>query len=172
MTHSNYLGERISFGGTGALAAAGDPSVWDKITPEQQMWVGATLVKLNDLIVKATKTTCPDFGSTVNASLKCFQYWFNAGPKGAITKADGSKLLLRTDGYLDQETLDTLIAVTKLTANVKNFPTPFPATPTAIEKKGLSTGAMVGIGVAGATVLGGIIYAATRGKKARRSRRK
>ncbi len=46
-------------------------------------------------------------------------------------------------------------------------PQPLPA---AVEKKSLSTGAVVGIGLVAATVAGGITYAATREPKRRRRR--
>jgi len=45
-------------------------------------------------------------------------------------------------------------------------PATAPASPTTVvvtPPSGLSTGAVVGIGLAGAAVLGGIVYAATRG---------
>lgn len=170
------VSEQISFNGTGVgfnfpgLAAANDPSVWEKLTPEQQTWVRDALVKLNNLIVQTTKTTCPTFGPSVTAAGGCFQQWFNANTKGAYTKADGSKLVLRTDGVFDQDTLDALITITGVYG--KDFQAPFPGASTIAEKKKLSTGAMVGIGLAVAAVGGGAVYYATRGKKSRRSRRR
>jgi hypothetical protein len=157
------IGERLSFG----VAGPADPSVWEALTRAQQEWVAASLIKLNNLIVQTTKTTCPTFGPTITAAGGCFQQWFNASTKGAMTKADGSKLVLRTDGVFDQDSLDALITITGM--HGKDFQTPFPAG-APIEKKGLSTGAMVGIGVVGAAALGGIIYAVTR-KPRRKTRR-
>lgn len=168
------LGEQITFGGRGArgfaLAAAGDPDVWATLGPNQQAWVTDALVKLNDLIVRTTKTTCPTWAPSITAAGKCFQFWFN-GAKVGLTKPNGSPLVLRTDGVFDQDTFDALRTVVGM--NPKDFPTPFPGTAllgVTEEKKGLSTGAMVGIGVVGATVIGGIAYAATR--KPRRSARR
>lgn len=168
------VGEQISFGGAHtrgfSLAAAGDPDAWVQLDAGQQTWVMNTLVKLNDQIFKATNTTCPTFGPSITAAGGCFQRWFNAQKMG-LTKRDGSPVVLRTDGVFDQDTLDALRTVVALHA--ADFPTPFPGTEmpgTGIEKKKLSTGAMVGIAAAGATVLGGIAYVATR-KKSRRKRR-
>lgn len=175
---SSGIGERISFGGRGvlgfSLAAAGDPDVWTKLTTEQQTWIVQTLSKFNDLIVKSTGTTCPTWGPSITAAGGCFQHWFNAAKMG-MTKPDGSPIVLRTDGVFDQDTLDVLRTAVGL--HPKDFPTPFPGTTlpgeTGTGEKKLSTGAMVGIGVAGATVLGGIVYAATRkrGGGRRKSRR-
>lgn len=165
---SSGVGEQLSFG-SGALAGAGDPSVWEKLSRAQQEWVAASLIKLNNLIVTTTKTTCPTFGPSVTAAGGCFQAWFNSSTKGAMTKADGSKLVLRTDGVFDQDTLDALITITGM--HGKDFQVPYPAG-AALEKKGLSTGAMVGVGVAGVAVLGGIAYYAMRGKKTRRGGKK
>jgi hypothetical protein len=160
-TMSNYHHPGLGY----ALAMAGDPSVLEKLTQAQQTWVSDTLIKLNSLIVAATKTTCPTFGQSFAGRIACFQQWYNKGPT-TLTKADGSKFVLRTDGTLDQETLTVLIGVAGL--NAKDFPVPFPGmTPTAIEKKGLSKGAMWGIGLALAAVGGGAVYYATR-KKTRR----
>jgi len=170
-------GERLAFGGIGmpgfALAAAGDPDVFTGLTAAQKQWVVDTLVKLNDLIVKSTHTTCPTFGPSVTAAGGCFQGWFNSSNLG-FTKADGSPLRLRTDGVFDQDTLDALRTVAAL--DPTNFPTPFPGTQLpgttgTGEKKGLSTGAMVGIAAGGVAVIGGIAYLATRKSKKSRRRR-
>lgn len=160
------LGERISFGGSGArgfsLAAAGDPDAWIQLTPDQQTWVMNALVTLDANIRKATGTTCPTFGPSITAAGTCFQNWFNSAKLG-LTKRDGTPLTLRTDGVFDQDSLDALRTVAAL--NAKDFPTPFPGTEmagTGTAKQGLSTGAMFGIAAAGATVIGGGIYVATR----------
>lgn len=166
----------LSFGGVGtsgfALAAAGDPEVWTKLSSAQQTWVMNTLSTLNDLIVKSTGTRCTSWGPSVTAAGGCFQGWFN-GARFGLTKPDGSPIVLRTDGVFDQDTLDALR--TAVAMNPKDFPTPFPGTSLpglTGEGKKLSTGAMVGIGVAGVTVLGGIAYAVTRGGKRKIRRRR
>jgi hypothetical protein len=171
------IGELISLGGVGVsgfgIGAPGDPDVFAKLTDAQQKWVVDTLVKLDAKIRETTHTTCPTFGPSVTAAGGCFQGWFNAQNLG-LTKPDGSKVVLRTDGVFDQDTLDALRTVAAL--HGKDFPTPFPGTAlpglTGTGEKRLSTGAMVGIGLAGVTAVGGIIYAATRGGKTRRRRRR
>jgi len=167
------IGEQISFGNVGvrgfAIGAAGDPDAWVQLNKEEQTWVMNTLVKLDALIRAATKTSCPSFGPNITGASLCFQAWFNS-QKFGLTKRDGSPVVLRTDGVFDQDTLDALRTVAGM--NPKDFPTPFPGTEMAGtgEKKKLSTGAMFGIAAAGATAVGGIIYAATRKGKARRRR--
>lgn len=166
------LGERVSFGGVGALGYAlesvGDPEIWTKLTGAQQTWVVDTLVKLNELIVNTTHTSCPTWAPAIDRASGCFQAWFNAAKMG-FTKQDGSLLVLRTDGVFDQDTLDALRTVAAL--NPQDFKTPFPGTSLpGPEKKGLSTGAMVGIGVAGVAAVGGIAYVAMGGKKKKRRR--
>lgn len=169
-------GQQISFGRAGvvagfALRAAGDPDVWTKLSADQQKWIQDTLTKLNNIIYQKTGTTCASWGPSITAAGGCFQMWFNANMKG-LTKADGSPLVLRTDRVFDQDTLDALRTVAAL--NPPDFPTPFPGTslpgttPQAEEKKGLSTGAMAGIAVAGAATIGGVAYLATRKKSRRR----
>jgi len=149
-----------------ALAAAGSPDIWSALNGEQQTWVTNTLTALNDRIV-ASSSKCTTWGSSTG-SIACFQGWFNStiNPR----QADQPKPL-RTDGAFDQSTLDALI----MTAGFRpaDFPTKFPAgtrqiTADTAAEKGLSTGAMVGGGLAVAAVVGGILYAATRGKKSRR----
>ena len=172
------LGEQVSFGGRGvrafALAAAGDPDIWGTLTVPQQTWIANTLAKLNDLIVKSTGTTCPQWSPSIHGAGYCFQAWFNSQRFG-LTKPDGSTVVLRTDGTFDQDTLDALR--TTVSMNPKDFPTPYPGTQLAGEtgtgEKKLSTGAMVGIAAGGAAMLGGVVYVATRkgGRKSRRSRR-
>lgn len=167
---TGLLNDRISYNGAGvsgfSLGAAGDPEVWTKLTAAQQAWVSATLIKLNDLIVKATGTTCPTWGPSITAAGGCFQNWFNANNPG-FTKPDGSKLVLRTDGVFDQDTLSALQTIAG--TNPTDFPTPYPSAMGAPEKKKLSTAAMVGIAAGGAAVIGGVAYLATR-KKSRRRR--
>lgn len=154
-----------------ALAAAGDPEVWTKLTPEQQTWVRNVLVRLNTRIVQVTKTTCPTWGPAIPAAAGCFQAWFNAtNPTTSGGGWTGGTRRLRTDGVFDRDTLDALITTRQIHA--ADFPILFPGSPPEAEKKGLSTGAMVGIGVVGATALGGVIYAATRKGGRRKARRR
>lgn len=171
------LGEQISFGGTNALGfaglgKAGDPEVWTKLTVAQQTWVMNALVKLNDMVARATYSKCPTFGPSITAAGGCFQIWWNWWID--TNKMPATKL--RTDGVFDQDTLNALITTTKLHA--ADFPEPFPSAaalpPPLAEKKKLSTGAMAGIAAAGAAGIGGIIYVATRksGRKRGRGRKR
>lgn len=168
------IGERISFGGAGALGfALSGPEVWTTLGAQQQSWVMNTLVKLNDLIIAQTGKRCAMWGPSVSAAGNCFQYWFNDAKLG-LTRPDGSPVVLRTDGVFDQDTLNALITVAGL--NQKDFPTPFPGgelppPPPSLEKKKLSTGAIAGLAAGGLAVAGGIVWAATRKKsKSRRSK--
>jgi hypothetical protein len=167
------MNERISYGRpTGrrhfSLAAAGDPEVWSSLSTAQQTWVMNTLVTLNNLIVQTTGTTCPTFGPSVTAAGGCFQAWYNTN----YLPLNPQAVALRTDGVFDQDTLNALRLIAAL--DPSNFPEPLPGTELpgtgVVAKKKLSTGAMVGIGLAGAAVVGGIAWAATRGGKARRRR--
>lgn len=162
------LGEQVSFGGSAvrgfSLAAAGDPDAWTQLAPDQQKWVTSSILALDGKIRAQTGTACPGMSSgSITGIAGCFQNWFNSSKLG-LTKADGSPLTLRTDGVFDQDSLDALRTVAAL--NPKDFPTPFPGTEMAgtgtVAKPGLSTGAIVGIAAGGATVLGGVIYVATR----------
>lgn len=177
------IGEQISFGGNAVLGfgigAMGDPEVWTKLSNAQQTWLWATLQKLNDLIVQSTGTTCPTWGPAITAAGGCFQSWYNAN----YLPLNPAAIQLRTDGVFDEDTLCALIMQAAL--NPQAFPTPFPdpekrycrvpgAPVPEEEKKKLSTGAMVGIGVAGVAVVGGIGYVVMqgRGKKRKKSRRR
>jgi hypothetical protein len=170
--------ETISFGGVGATGFAvggpSDPDVFNSLDDSQKGWVTSTLAKLNDLIVKSTGTACPTWADpttnwqqNLRAAANCFQIWWNASraaPKGAGKP-------LRTDGIVDEDTLCALQFVQA--ADPGNFAVVFPdhgrgfckppAPVTTTTKKGLSTGAMVGVSLAGAATLGGIIYAASSG---------
>lgn len=175
--------EAISFGGVGvhgfALSAAGDPDIWAQLTAAQQGWVFATLGTLNANIVKATGSMCPTWKAPSGASgvvnaAGCFQTWFNATFRGQPVTP------LRVDGVFDEATLCGLITTAQI--HSADFPTPFPdpakrycqttiTPPPAEAKKGLSTGAMAGLAVAGAAAVGGVIYITTRkGGKSRRRR--
>ncbi len=177
------IGERISFGGNTVLGfgigAMGDPEIWTKLSTEQQTWVVSTLTKLNELIVKSTGTTCPTWGPSIIAAGGCFQGWYNAN----YLPLNPAAIQLRTDGVFDEDTLCALIVQAAI--NPPEFPAAFPdpakrycQVPAAAlvpeEKKKLSTGAMVGIGIAGAAVVGGIGYAVMRrgGKKTRKKGRR
>ena len=164
------LGDQISFGGRSALGfslgAVGDPNIWTSLSPEQQAWVGATFAKLNEMIVKTTGTSCPTWAPSVDKASGCFQPWYNsmyAGSPGFVQ--------LRTDGVFDQDTLNAL----KTTALIHqaDFPTAYPEGALVTAKKGLSTGAMVGIAAAGAAAIGGVIYVVShKGGGKRKTRRK
>lgn len=165
------VGEQISFGGF-AIGSPGDPEVYSHLSAEQQAWIGAALAKLNEVIVKTTGTTCPTWAPAIPQATGCFQGWFNTNKLG-FTKADGSPLVLRTDGVFDQDTLDALRTVAALSP--KDFPTPFPGTTlpgTGETKKKLSTGAMFGIAAAGAAAIGTVGYLVTRKPRRRRNRRR
>jgi len=170
------VGEQISFGGARArgfsLAAPGDPDAWVQLTPAQQTWVVNSIRTLDSKIREQTHTTCPGMQTpSITGMAGCFQNWFNGAHLGLTNRA-GAPVVLRTDGVFDQDTLDALRTVTSLDA--KNYPTPFPGTEAAgiaPASKKLSTGAMVGIAAAGATVLGGIAYVAMHGKSKRKGRR-
>ena len=163
------LMETISFGGKGALGFAlggpGDPDVFATLTPAQQTWVQGSLVLLNSKIMTGTGTACPtwvDPGVNLKAAVNCFQLWYNLN----YGTGQGSKAL-RTDGVVDADTLASIKMIAGL--HTADFNVPFPDGAAVVPAKGLSTGAMVGIGVAGAAAVGGVIYAATR--KPRRGRR-
>jgi hypothetical protein len=167
-----FLGESISFGGVSARGFSGlgttiaeedlNKDVWTKLTPEQQTWVMNTLVKLNDLVTRQTYSKCPTFGPSITAAGGCFQIWFNWANKNSPVKP------LRTDGVWDAYTMDALL--TTVAIHPKDFPTPFPGTFVHVipKEKKLSTGAMVGWGLAGATALGGVVWAVTRKPRRRR----
>jgi hypothetical protein len=183
------IGDQISFGGRPVagfgnvalgVAAAGDPEIWTQLSPEQQTWVVGALTKLNDLIVKATGTSCPTWGPSINAAGGCFQSWYNAN----YLPLNPSAVQLRTDGVFDEDTLCALMLQAAL--NPPEFPTPFPdpekrycqapaPTPAPApepEKKKLSTGAMLGIGAAVVAVGGGTVYYLSTRKKSRRKGRR
>jgi len=167
--------EAISFGGVGtpgfALAAAGDPDIWNQLSGEQKTWLANVKEKLNALIIRETGTECKTWGpgATYAGSNKCFQNWYNSYGLNQ----------LRTDGVLDLDTLKAFIELADL--HWKDFPrfpgtvpgaiTPAPTPAAAEEKKGLSTGATAGLALGGAVIIGGIAYVATRkGGKSRRRR--
>lgn len=173
--HFSGIGEQVAFGNVGvrgfALEGPGDPEVWTHLSAAQQSWIVDTLVKLNNIIVTSTKTTCPTWAPAIDRATGCFQGWFN-GAKFGFTKSNGSPLVLRTDGVFDQDTLDALRTVAAL--NPKDFTTAFPGTElpgTGVVQKKLSTGAMAGLAAGVAAASGTVAYLATR-KKGHRSRRR
>jgi hypothetical protein len=122
---------------------------------------------------------CPPTSSGVAPAIACFQRWYNT-----TYASSGVSKTLRTDGVFDQDTLDALKMVAKL-RNVPDAPTcaegqtldlitgtcvtaaasptsPTPAAPASSSTAGLSTGAIVGIALGGATALGLLIYAVTK----------
>jgi hypothetical protein len=168
------------------LGAAGDSTA--TLTGDQQTWVVNALINLNQQIGQATGSSCRgwlDLSGTISwsavpgmvqpieitAATKCFQSWYNANLQGT----------LRTDGVLDQDTLNSLVRTA--TAHSVDFPTPFPASSPVVasapslvapsvpdpvpapvpapppEKEGLSMGAKIGIAAAGTFVVGGLVYA-------------
>lgn len=162
--------QQISLGGRQVrgfgLAAAGDPDIWSSLSAAQQAWVFATLATLNQKIVTSTASMCPGWvtpsGATgVTAAAGCFQMWFNG-----IYQVPGSPVkALRTDGVFDQDTLAGLQTIAGL--HPADFTTPYPASSSKLSK-----GEMIGLGVAGAAVLGGGVYLVTHKKKSSRKRRK
>lgn len=172
--NKGLLGEQVSFGGRAiGVAAPGDPDVWASLSTPQQQWVTNTIVTLDGKIRAQTPgSSCPGMSTgTITGIAGCFQNWFNSAKLG-LTKPNGAPVTLRTDGVFDQDTLDALRTVAAM--QPADFKTPFPGTEMPgtgiVAKKGLSTGAIVGIGAGLATVLGGAAYVATRPKK--KSRRK
>lgn len=196
------LGEAVSFGGRRARGFAvggpSDPDIFDALNAAQQIWVRDALNTLNKMVTTTTGTTCAtwaDPGLNLAAAVGCFQSWYNAN-YGAAAVQGG--VTLRSDGAIDADTLSALQTVAGAhpsdftavyppnvgnqvtpTPGVAPTPAPAPATPaptpaptTAVTKPGLSTGAMVGIGVAAAGVVGLGIYAATSGGGKRRRRRR
>lgn len=169
----------ISFGRSGvigfALEAAGDPDVWTKLSAAQQAWVMNALIKLDAKIRETTQSTCKTFGPSITAAGGCFQGWYNVNYAGP----GGPSRALRGDGVFDDDTLCALIMVVNM--HPADFPVPFPdpekkycqvpgSSAQTQTKKGLSTASMFGIGAVVATA-GGLIYAATSGKKTGRRRR-
>jgi hypothetical protein len=176
----NCSPEQVRYGGCAArgfsLDGASDPAA--SVSSDQQAWVVSTLTNLNTQIGQATGTACAswqDPGANLAAAVGCFQSWYNYNANGQ----------LRTDGVLDQDTLNAIQSTAA--AHTSDFPTPYPAAATAapaapapttaatttvpepppmpIEKKGLSRNAMIGIGVAGAAVLGTVVVVAVKGRK-------
>jgi hypothetical protein len=170
--YSGYVGERLSFGGRGALGFAldgpSDPEIWTKLTAPQQMWVSNTLNKLNNAIIAQGSKPCPTWGPAINLAGGCFQAWYNAHYAGQ----GGPSKALRTDGTFDEDTLCALIMIAGLhPGDYDKFPEPSgqyckaPLPVAAAPSGKLSTGAMVGIAAAGAAALGGVVFLATRKKK-------
>jgi hypothetical protein len=172
--------EAISYGGQRArgfaLGSPTDPDIFPTLTHDQQQWIQASLVLLNSKVMQASGTSCAswtDPGVNLRGAVGCFQTWYNAN----YTPPKAPGIALRTDGTFDKDTLAALTTVASMHPtdfNVAYPSTPSPLAPSsgapATGTKKLSTGQMVGIGVAGAAVVGGIAYAATRKKSGRRRR--
>lgn len=169
-TKGTGLSEAISYGGS-RVAGFGVGAVMDPpavLSADLQAWMMNALNDLNTKIVSSTGTTCATWGADLKSMTGCFQTWYNAN------RSPASKTL-RTDGVVDQDTFDAMKSVAA--AHPADFPslpaalpaTPMPSLPAApvapAAKKGLSTGATVGIAAAGAAVIGAGIYYVTRKKK-------
>jgi len=198
LSESISYGGRGVLGYAFTLGAAGDPDIFASLSPDQQTWVLNALVTLNASIQKSSGTSCPTWvapsmntTASPTPAVNCFQTWWN----NAIATPKGPGKVLRTDGAIDEDTLCALLTVAAL--HPTDFTTPFPdptkqhcqpipsgtpgATPGAVTPatggavtapKKLSTGAMVGIGLGGAALVGGLIYAGTHHKpKGRRKSR-
>ena len=159
---SSGIGERLSYGGRGAIGfaigAPGSPDVWSSLNLAQQTWIRAAFVTLNNQIFQTTGTSCPGWvAPTMDAGITpatvCFQNWFNS-----VQSAGAPVAKLRTDGVFDQDTLNALITTAQI--HSADFPVPYPVTGTpgttpaaTTPATGLSTGEMVGIGAAGVGAL-------------------
>lgn len=151
------------------LSGPNDPPV--SLPPDQIAWVQSALSALNKQITTTTGTTCQgwqDPTASTTAAVACFQAWYNADPNppGGLPK-------LRTDGVLDFDTLGALSSTAMaFPGDIPARPAPIVVAPTTVPtvaptpvpaKKGLSTGAIAGIAVAGVAAVGGIVFVATRG---------
>lgn len=163
----------ISRGGIGVQGFLHGPydDVWTTLGPAQQAWIADTMRKLNDKIIAAGSPPCPQWNpSNITSVTSCFKQWFNANYSGKLTDASGKPISLSPTTIFDQQTLDALRTIVAM--DPQGFPTPFPGTslpgPAHDEKKylGLSKGQAIGAG-AGVLALGGLLFAATRGKKRR-----
>ena len=187
----SYNGRPVPGFGVGQV-----PNVFPTLTPAQQSWIQTTLSTLDSKILETSKPCATWASPTTNlaAAVACFQSWANS-----LQVPLASTGALRTDGVIDPATLTALLALATQ-IHPEDFPTPFPATPATApvqaaaqtvaaaavavsptplaavkpEHDGLSTGAMVGIGVGIAGVLGTGVYFATRGggKKRRGKKRR
>ena len=161
-TYGPGLGESISLGGSRVSGfGIGDGDIFAQLSTDQKNWVLNAINTLNTQIVTTTKTTCPTWAADIQHMSGCFQLWYNA-----TYGKSGASITLRTDGVFDQATFDALKMISSL--HPGDFPAPPPQPPapppqTPVEaKKGLSTGAIVGITAAGAVVIGGVLYVITR----------
>lgn len=196
---SVLFGGKAAYGFALAQAA---PDVFDSLNAAQQIWVRDALVMLNTFISSTTGSSCPVWQdprtNPLNGAAMCFQQWYNsiASSQGiAPIRTDGvfdeatlCALSMATNvwhsadftqafpdpmGQHCQAAAPPAPAPGPTPAPTDITPTPTPGTPTAAgAQKGLSTGAMVGIGVAGAAALGSIIYVATRKSGGGRRRRR
>lgn len=107
-------------------------------------------------------------GSAVNKAVHEFKVaWNAANPDDPVPMGTGT---------IERETVGALTTVLGNAAPIScssTTPPPQPLqTPAPIEKKGLSTGAVVGIGLGAALLAGGVTYAATRKPSRKPSRRR
>ena len=143
------------------------PGIWSRLSDAESHWIAATLIQLNDLIVKAGNKPCAtwpadllkDDASAVAkmpAAVACFQGWYNTNlPQNAA---------LRTDGTLDDKTACALVVVTG--QHGSDFPTPYPG---VLQCGGLSLLAKVGIGAGALAVVGGTVAAVVAASKKKKS---
>jgi hypothetical protein len=144
------------------------PGIWATLSEAESHWIAATLIKLNDLILKAGSKPCTswpadllqDDASAVAkmpTAVACFQGWFNLNVKPTRMPM----LALRTDGTLDHATLCAIVAVAK--DHASDFPTPYPGTVFCLST--LPLYAKVGLGVGAIAAVGGTLALLTRKKR-------
>lgn len=146
------------------LGAASDPDITGSMSAAQKGWVAGGIAGVKDAAIKTGTWTSADAADGLG-----FQKWYNANVAKVVPVKP-----LRTDGILDQDTLDALQSVVK---QMGGSPYPSAACPKGQEldpktglcadKKGLSRGAIAGLAAAGAAVVGGIVYVVTKPRKAR-----
>lgn len=153
-----------------ATAASAPPGLWAKLSSAEAHWVAATLVTLNALIIKAGNKPCATWPADLLASdatataklpaaVACFQGWAN-------TNLQPPKLL-RLDGVLDEPTLCALVETTR--RHSPDFPDKYPGSTLMIcGWNGLPVYAKIGAGVGAAAVIGGTIWAISRGSKGKK----
>lgn len=115
-----------AFSDWGFVGAAGDPEIYSTLTSAQQGWVDGGLANLKARTVAAGQTWPPVPGSpdgTRPAMVGGFQQVYNA----TVAKTSPVKPL-RTDGLLDQDTLDALQSAVGA-AGGSPYPTTAPGQP-------------------------------------------
>lgn len=186
MQHAQgVLGEQISFGGARALGFAlggpGDPDIWALLSLAQQTWVTTSLNTLNAKIIANGNAPCPTWGPAINLEAGCFQAWYNNNYGPSAQQMVSPSKTLRTDGAFDEDTLCALIMIAGM--HPADFPTPFPdptkqycqvqpAPTVAAASMMTPMTKKVLIGSALVAGIGGIVFAASKGGKGRRRRRR